>query len=117
MTDYMVRVLDAFEKADLFDGLLWRVKNKAVTFAAICRDTFWWATADAEEINTDDLDLLERCLTDLKPHDEAYLLPELFAARKRNLRPMRLWLKSVDNSEVLKLFLDAGPERDPKSEG
>lgn len=71
----------------------------------------------------DDLPLLHQCLADLREADDETLLPELYAARKRGLRPMRLWLygggrhKAVPGEKALPLFEAAGPERDPKSEG
>lgn len=116
-------VLELFYLADLCDGLMWSTKDGVVTFSTLCSDVFWWGTADAEGITPDDLPLLHQCLADLREVDQEYLVPELFAARKRGLRPMRLWLygggvlSAVPNAKALPLFEAAGPERDPKSEG
>lgn len=115
--DFAPAVLRVFQDADLHGDLLWRVSGHKVGFSAICSDTFWWATADAEEITLDDLPLLRQCLEDLRPFDEEHHLCALYAARRRGMRPMRAWLKQeVENSPAKVLFLAAGPERDPKDE-
>lgn len=88
-------VLAAFEKADSFDGLTWRVTHKPgseadVKLFALCSDFFHLATADCEEIeDIADIDLLERCLADLDGTGEEIYLAELFAARKRKMRPLK----------------------------
>ena len=115
--------------ADCTDGLWWRAyEDGQIKLFAQCSDTFHWASADMEEIEEDDIPLLRQCLEDLKAVDEQYLLDVLFAARKRKMRPMSLWLAFRDPKtgeydrdkprwESHQLFLDAGPERDPQSEG
>lgn len=109
--------------ADACDSVWWRTDNRKIRFFAECSDTFGWATADAEPIEEGDEVLLRQCLEDLKSYDETYLISELFAARKRKMRPMRLWLGIHPSAthqnkqwKSLQLFLDAGPERDPKTE-
>lgn len=117
---YITTVLGIYHEADLYDGLIWRPVSDGIQFAAICSDTFSWGTADLEDITPDDLPLLAQSLDDLHPHDEEYLLGELFAARKRGMRPMRLWLdnaNAVSTDGARDLFLAAGPERDPATEG
>lgn len=125
---YVVAVLGVFADADFHDGgLYWHVKDGRVHFAAMCSDTFHWASADAEEIRPDDVPLLRSCLTDLQRLDgiaPAYL-PELYAARRRGMRPMRLYLWPKRQAPALAegwaavrdLFLACGPERDPATEG
>lgn len=88
------RVLAAFEKADDYESLTWRVTVRPYCITEIklfagCSDFFHLATADCEEIEADDLPLLEQCLTDLTGTGEEFYLAELFAARKRKMRPCR----------------------------
>lgn len=87
-----VRILSVFERADVYDSLMWRVTtapgNTYVKLFAVCSDFFHYATADAEEITGEDIPALEACLTDLEKTGEEFCLAELFAARKRKLRPL-----------------------------
>lgn len=95
----------------------WRTDHEPMTLFALCSDVFHWATADLESITEDDMPLLRGCFEDLAALDDLLWLPELFAARKRGMRPMRAFLKVCDNPDTLALFNAAGPERDPRSEG
>lgn len=124
--DYLQAVLGVFHRADSYQSLMWRPTDDGFRFFAMCSDTFAWGTADCERIEPADVPLLERCLNDLKAADPVLGecdLPELFAARKRGMRPMRLflWPKHGRKDEgwpaVRELFLAAGPERDIASEG
>lgn len=90
--DEAMAVLAVFERADLFESLIWRVDMTAagqptVKLFATCSDFFHYATADLEEITVADIPLLASCLTALSGVDVAYL-GELFAARKRRMRPL-----------------------------
>lgn len=85
-------VLAAFEKADDFESLSWRIthdpgREAKVRLFVNCSDFFHLATADCEEIEAADVDLLEQCFADLKAAGDNCHLPELFAARKRKMRP------------------------------
>lgn len=109
---YVVRVLSLFAQADCRDSLFWHV-NGDVEFFAQCSDFFWWGTADLEEIKRDDLDLLAECLRDLAEIDTKYMMPELFAARKRGMRPQHAVLTGMQNHvELWELFAACGPERE-----
>lgn len=123
---YLEAVLDVFHQADSYELLMWRRTDDGIRFSAMCSDTFAWASADAELIEPEDVPLLRQCLADLKAADPQLGecdLPELFAARKRGMRPMRLFLYPKREREdpgwpaVRELFLAAGPERDPATEG
>jgi hypothetical protein len=101
-------VLSAFERADDYESLMWRVDMDAgpdVKLLALCSDVFFWATADAEEITAADLTLLEACLADLAKTGETYYLAELFAARKRKLRPQKPIYERM--SEATAMLFDA----------
>lgn len=87
---------------------MWRVDlrpdmNRAVKVFARCSDWFAWASADAEEITKDDLPLLQQALGDLRKVDATYYLAELFASRKRRMRPQKPRYKDMDAS-VAALF-------------
>lgn len=110
--DYILRVLTVYERAESSD-LMWRVEGDTVRFSAICSDTFGWALADAENIEVDDLELLERTLDDLQAADHYgdCWVSELFAARKRGERPMNRYMETITAPALRALFEQAGPER------
>ena len=93
-------VLAAFEKAGDYESLSWRVthdpgREADVKLFAGCSDFFYLATADCEEIEAGDIDLLEQCLADLSGTGEEFYLAELFAARKRKMRPLKSAYKGM----------------------
>lgn len=120
-------VLRAFAEADCRGELFWAVQGDDVKLFADCSDWFYWATSDLEEITGADLALLQRCLADLRAIDATEWLAELFAARKRGMRPQRpVYTQSPNHDRpppiqpgtpIFDLFMACGPERDPKSEG
>jgi hypothetical protein len=91
--DQAMTVLRCWEQAGLYEDLFWRVTTTdgvtSVVFLANCSDLFYWATADCEEITPEDFPLLEQTRVDLEAIGAAYVLNELFAARKRKLRPQK----------------------------
>jgi len=100
-------ILGVFERADDYGSLMWRVDMSAdgrdVKLFAICNDLFHWATADCEEIAACDVPLLESCLADLRATKEDWYFAELFAARKRRLRPQEPCYKNM-NAATAALF-------------
>lgn len=133
-------VLELFELADSFHDLTWRTEHKGtgVQFWVNCNDLFYWGTADAEPVETKkDLELLRQTLSNLQNLEKENITPmgvatsrvvpnkdsiatsylgSLYAARKRRMRPQKPFLNDSllvkYDPEVLKLFLDCGPERD-----
>lgn len=114
--DLAYEVLRIFALADCRDELFWTAQpEKGMKFFAQCSDVFWWATADLEEITEEDLSLLKQCYQDLKPIDMRHYLPELYAARKRGLRPQGAWYgvaARIDHEGLAELFDAAGPPRE-----
>lgn len=113
--DFTYKVLNTFEVADCHDLLFWRCQpDGSIKFAAMCNDVFWWATADAEDIEEEDLPLLQQTLRDLKEIDQRHYLPELYAARKRKLRPQGAFYDAAkaDDKGLSELFDAAGPPRE-----
>lgn len=102
-------VLHLWDRADLYEDLMWRVDRTDgsydVRMHANCSDLFFWATADCEEILPADFPLLVQTLQDLEAVGCAYNLPELFAARKRKLRPQAPCYKHFE--DAVKPLFDA----------
>lgn len=103
--------------ADASDTMWWRTESDgSITLYAMCNDLFYWATADCEKIEEGDVELLRQTLEDLRQIDEEWALHELFAARKRKMRPQRPCYKHF-GPKLTALFDACGPERDRKDEG
>ena len=131
--------LFAITGTDSCDYLSWRVTYahedppNTLRFLVNCSDTYAWATADCEPVEPDDIPLLKQALEDCRAADPKYgdsYFTDLWISRKRGMRPMRLWLGTHPGQkdgvpkglkqrhpELLPLFLAAGPEREPRSEG
>jgi hypothetical protein len=116
----VLRVLAVWERCDTYEGLMWKVKGDTAQVFALCSDFFYWGTADCEEVTADDLDLLESCAADLKTVGNEFLVGELFAARKRDMRPQhpvgrtydrenRCYVGDLWSPELRALFDAAGP--------
>lgn len=120
-------ILYWFWEKDLRDSLSWgfRAGTNEIFFWVNCSDVFYWGTADGEDITAADLPDLEQAYQDLiaASDPDNYLAnevyaPELWAARKRGMRPQRPWWYREKFLEPIKeLFKAAGPERDPSTEG
>lgn len=97
--------------ADCPDALWWRTDDHTITPYVNCNDLFWWGTADCEPVEAEDMPLLRKTFDDLKNLGAKYYLPDLFCARKREMRPQKPWLDRVE-PKVLELFLEVGPGRE-----
>lgn len=130
--EFIKRVLEIYsEEADLHSELFWRVDHPdpGLHLYAMCNDTFYWASADAEEITPVNLSVLEQTSVDLQALEAARTGPvtaqtvlpmcylgELFAARVRHMRPQRPKYRDMSPG-IAALFDSCGPERDRKDEG
>jgi hypothetical protein len=88
---FILRVLQATGFDDC-DTIWWRTDGEyaPITFFVNCNDTFWWGTADCEEITPENLPLFEQTLADEKAvtgYHGAIWVGALFAARVRQMRP------------------------------
>lgn len=130
---YIEAILDVVEEADADSAVVWRGRDVDRRAIAVCSDFFGWAIADGEEILPGDVPLFQRCLQDLQEIEATFVdvtigdiakrerndavatayLSELFAARKRQLRPMRAVYEDdhAIGPRTAALFDDAGPER------
>jgi len=116
---FLQRVMGIFALADVQSALWWNVKGELF---ANCSDTFWWGTADVEEITPERLPVLERAYADLIAISDLATeeLAELYAARVRGLRPQgAAYPKAAPDSphwdevqQIIALFDACGPERE-----
>lgn len=130
--DLIRRVLTVFDKADAHSELYWRVGQDMpdeIKLFAACNDMFWWATADAEWINAENVAVLEQALVELQQLEDGPdlfgkakrdlplgYLSTLFAARVRKMRPQRPAYRDM-SPEIAALFDACGPERSRLDEG
>ncbi len=89
---FIKTVLFLFSRYDVHEQLWWRAADsneERFFFAVNCSDTFDWASADCEEITTENLPLLKQSFYDIAAVTaEMWYAPLLFAARVRGKRVM-----------------------------
>jgi len=89
MESYHERAFSIVAKYDCHDDLFWWHNFRVV--GVLCSDFFDWATADLEEINSDeDAVMLEQAYKDVLMAggtDSLMFSPKLYAARKRKRLP------------------------------
>lgn len=124
---FMKDVLDIFHKADIHESLTWYLDAGKIYFGANCSDLFYWGTADVEPIESEaDVELLRKCYNDLSDAKKqfslgispSFLTPELYASRRRGMRPMKLWYKAILSNwgeSLYQLFDACGPDRGDES--
>lgn len=98
-------ILAVFAKADDYETLYWKVEGDQIRLWVNCSDWFFWATADMEEVTPEDVPALEQALDDLLRIKAPEYLGELYASRKRRLRPQGPCYK--DMPEAVKPLFDA----------
>jgi hypothetical protein len=115
MTDFafVLRVLDTVAKFEQHYDLYWRTDGEfaPIQFFVNCNDTFWWASADSEQVTPENIGDLERAYADAKAaaHCGECYGSMLFCARIRKMRPQGA---AYPDDEKLWPLLDAcGPER------
>jgi hypothetical protein len=111
MEQYKINLLKLAAKYDIKDTFLW---NEELEFSIICSDSFFFATADAEDVlSQEDVDLLEQCIKDCL--DTGDRLGELhgtllYVAKKRKMRPL-LDIYTHIPKAVQELLNACGPEK------
>lgn len=120
MLDSILDVLRLQDDYDCYgEPIYWATHGKyaPVTFFVMCNDLFWWATADAERLASEDMPDLRRAIHDVR-ETGAYTLTldiyntgcMLWCARKRRMRPQR---PAYPRHEIVRALFDAcGPERE-----
>mgnify|MGYP006280617621 CR=1 FL=1 len=107
-------VIQALNAVDIeTDAILLNGDDNEITISIMCNDLFWWGTADAEKVTTEDIPLLKQCYADLNQEHlgwAALNTPELYVARKRKMRPQGAYYKYFPK-EIWPLFNACGPAR------
>ena len=111
------RMLAVVASCDARENLTWTVTDGTVAWVVLCNDLFWWATADAEPIETAaDVDMLESCASDLATigADATYWVAALYACRRRQMRPQGACFRFFASvcPEMVRFLDEAGPPRD-----
>lgn len=96
----------AIEDALLSDRIRLWVQDDGISMVVDCNDTFWWATADAEDIQPFQLGALDAAYAESPSHGGI-----LWVARKRSMRPQGAIYRSIP-AEQWPLFDACGPERE-----
>ncbi len=92
----MFELLRLFGDGDACDELRWRDDGAGLMFKVDCSDTFYWGTADSENVTEADLPELQRAMTDSSCCPAGRdLWPVLWCARKRGMRPMDVFYRRV----------------------
>ncbi len=108
-----INVLALFALHDLQECLWWRCDGEyaPVTFFVNCNDLFFWACADAEQIELSDLPDIDRAILDAAAAVDCghvYGL-SLWPCRKRGMRPQNCCY--TEHQALWPLFDACGPER------
>ena len=117
---WVLELLRLFGDGDACDELRWRDDGAGLVFRVDCSDTFYWGTADCEQVTELDLPQLRRARRDARGYPgKEYLWPALWCARNRGLRPMTAFYRQVLDGPpdsgvpgtLAALFDAAGPAR------
>lgn len=96
----------AIEELLLSERLGLHVDDAGINLYVNCSDTFYWGCADAERIAFEELDALSDCYVASPVHGG-----ELWAARKRGMRPQTASYRECYQVGEWHLFDAAGPVR------
>lgn len=116
---WVFKLLRLFAAGDC-EELRWRVDGDVLVFSVDCSDTFYWGTADGEDVTEADLPDLHRAVADARGCTGGEdLWAALWCARRRGMRPMAAYYRQVlgglPDSELpgtlAALFDAAGPVR------
>jgi hypothetical protein len=113
---FLTRVLELFSlsHADAYGDLFWRVDDGEVKVFANVSDVFFWGGSDVEQITPQTLPELEGAYADLAAVGGGSFLAELYAARRRKMRPQgAAYPGEADEAgpAVAALYNACGPER------
>lgn len=116
--NFILDFLGVIAEIDACGEIWWRTDGKfaPVTFLINCNDLFYWASADCEEVNPENIHILKQAIEDSKELTDSHHALLLFCARVRNMRPQRPYYKYFSDG-MKKLMDEAGPWRWPGSEG
>lgn len=119
MSDYPLNLLRLVAEFDACDELRWTAtKDGPLKFYLMCNDTFYWACADAEDVEESDLPALRQAYEDARAADRrfgAIYGGLLFIARKRSMRPQYACYPDREIAALWPLFDACGPDRTGES--
>ncbi len=111
---FILDLLRLLGKEEICDLVFWIVDEEDnLQFFLGCNDVFGWASADAEEITSENLPQLRQAIIDIKAIDEhapIWDACQLFVARIRGMRPQGAAYPK--EKELWPLFDACGPERE-----
>lgn len=102
-------ILSITAEHEVFDDFFWkREPDGDISFWVNCNDIFEWATADAERITAENVEMLDQAYKDSIDYGGI-----LFCARVRGRRPQGAVYTALNmDEETAALFDAAGPERE-----
>lgn len=110
------QTLSLLHRYDSGESLLWYPTDHGIHLSLDCSDTFAWATADSEPIETlEDVALLQSACQDADKYGT--YVETLYAARRRHMRPMPLFIEKLrepnipDLNRVADILEECGPVR------
>lgn len=113
---FIKELLDIIDKHDATSDLFWRKQpDGSFCFYINCNDLFYWATADAEDVTPADLETLDQAYTDADTAGGEYFGAQLYAARRRQMRPQAPYFQYF-NDNLVELFKAAGPPREEEND-
>lgn len=114
--DWIPQFLRIVAAGNGFGEFMWMDLAGDLHFYAICNDTFFADTDDAEEVMSTDLASLNQTRIDVRGQTGEEFWPLLWVCRKREFRPMNLWMiqnLSGPAFEAVRIaFEAAGPPRE-----
>lgn len=106
----LILILDRADLTDLLHLYIDGDSELGVCFN--CNDIFFWACADAEEIqNKEDIELLEEILEQVDIKDGFCVVGDLYCAKKKGIRPQGA-AYTYYPKKYWPLFNSCGPERE-----
>lgn len=120
---FILRVLSAADRGEVHSSLWWRtdVPYAPVEFSVTCSDEFYNASADAEDLTPDNINVFEQAITDtleatkggvFRNRGCAAYAPMLFCARVRKMRPLPgAYPDGPDHAKVRDMLDACGSER------
>ena len=110
----IIRRLCAIEE---IDGINFSCHDGDIHVLVNCSDTFWWGTADNEELTPQNIGEFEKACADLREQcppgiDGGWVYGDmLFCCRQRKMRPQNCIVKKLTSAKLTELLNACGPER------
>lgn len=125
LVNFILEILRLQDEYDCYgEPIYWATHGEyaPVTFFVLCNDLFWWATADAEKLMSEDIPTLRQAILDVQATGIYELCLDnyetgcaLWCARKRGMRPQQY--AYPQDTRIKTLFDACGPARIPDEQG